>query len=239
MNDLTSIATQTETARTASAPPQGSLAAGPMARAWARVLGRLLKLPLHETRVATRGFSVESAGVVRRLEGIGASFAAGYNPATSCTALEPLLLALQAVPAEDAGFAFEGAAMGLALSDWMTPGRHRFDAFMAGPAQPHEYMAWVGLGWALARLPGAPLPALQCYASINKWLALDGYGFHEGYFDWPRSVRLQRRPKALTGLAACVFDQGLGRSLWFVCGARPAAIEAVISSFASTRQSDL
>ena len=51
------------------------------------------------------------------------------------------------------------------------------------------------------------------------WLALDGYGFHEGYFHWRETVEQQAVPVRLKGYARRGFDQGLGRSLWFVKGA--------------------
>ena len=94
---------------------------------WPRALERLLRLSPDETRVATRGFEVESPQVVERLEGIGASFAHGYNSALCSASLDELMGVLDPLPPADAGFSFEGAAMGLALTDWMTPGRRRFD----------------------------------------------------------------------------------------------------------------
>ncbi len=214
-------------------------AAGTLGRWWSHALGRALRLPLAQTRVATRGFQVDSSVVAQRLEAIGATFALGYNCATRCSRMDELITELQAVAPAERGFAFEGAAMGLALTDWMTPGRRWFAAFVAGPARPHEYMAWVGLGWALARLPLSPVRALSCHQSIHKWLALDGWGFHAGYFHWPRTITLQRRPRSLQGATAQVFDQGLGRSLWFVFGARPIKVVEAIAAFAPARRGDL
>lgn len=212
---------------------------GVAGKLWARALGQLLELELAETLVSTRGFQVDSMPLAHRLEDIGANFASGYNRAIGCSSLEELGLHLDGLAPAQCGFGFEGAAMGLALTDWMTPGRHWFSAFVAGPARHHEYMAWVGLGWALARLPVSPVRSLRAYRSINKWLALDGWGFHEGYFDWRRSVRLQRRARSLAGAQGQVFDQGLGRSLWFVFGAKPQAIAGAIAAFDAPRRGDL
>ena len=223
----------------AGADPPAGRKAGWCTGLWPRALERLLRLSPDETRVATRGFEVESPRVVERLEDIGASFVHGYNSALRSASLDALMGVLAPLPPADAGFAFEGAAMGLALADWMTPGRRRFEAFVAGPALAHEYMAWVGLGWSFARLPVSPVRALRRYRSINKWLALDGYGFHEGYFGWRQSVSRQRRPRSLAGSAARVFDQGLGRSLWFVCGASAAAVARTVEAFAQDRRGDL
>ena len=217
----------------------GTRRTGAIGRLWSRALGRLFRLSIKETHVSTRGFHVDSPQVAQHLEDIGASFAHGYNTAIRSDDLGELASALKRVSAADSGFAFEGAAMGLALTDCMTPGRRWFDVFVAGPARHHEYMVWVGLGWSFARLPVSPLRVLRRYRSINKWLALDGYGFHEGYFGWRQAITRQRRPRSLAGSAARVFDQGLGRSLWFVFGADPAAVARAIEAFDPGRQGDL
>lgn len=223
----------------AAQAPDGPARPSAAARLWSRMLGGMAGLAIEETRVARRGFSVDQPEVRDRLEAIGGHFAWGYNHALRCGSLAELARDLAGYPGASAGFAFEGAAMGLALADWLTPGRRMFDAYIAGPARPHEYMAWVGLGWALARLPVSPERALARHHNLNKWLALDGYGFHEGYFHWPRSVRGQRRPRRLTPEAAQVFDQGLGRSLWFVCGTKPLSVATAIGLFPAPRQPDL
>jgi hypothetical protein len=147
---------------------------------------------------------------------------------------------LNAVEAARRGFAFEGAAMALALLDRLTPWRTtRWQSFMTGPGAPHIYMVHVGVGWALARLPRRLEPALKQFDRLLRWLVVDGYGSHEGYFHWPRSVRAQVVPRQLAGYARRAFDQGLGRSLWFVEGADGERIRSTIRAFPESRQTDL
>jgi enediyne biosynthesis protein E3 len=100
-------------------------------------------------------------------------------------------------------------------------------------------MAHVGYGWALARLPVSTVRALRRLDEPLRWLAMDGYGFHQGYFHWPKYIRGAQAPSRLSGYAARAFDQGLGRSLWFVCGAEPSRIERAIAQFAIRRAPDL
>lgn len=225
-----------DTSRTAiaNAPPAGALG-----RQWSRVLGKVLALSLNETKVATRGFSIESPSIVERIEGVGATFALGYNAAVRSPELDALMPVLAAVPVDACGFAFEGAGMGLAVADFLSPGRRLFEPFVAGPGSHHEYMAWVGFGWSFARLPVSPARVLDRHGSINRWLALDGYGFHQGYFAWPAFVSKQRLPRSLGAHEARVFDQGLGRSLWFVFGANNNRIAGAIAAFDPARQNDL
>jgi hypothetical protein len=102
-------------------------------------------------------------------------------------------------------------------------------------------MLHVGLGWIFARLPlGFTLQRVfNRLDPLLRWLAVDGYGFHEGFFHWEKSLREQAIPKRLTGYARRAFDQGLGRSLWFSQCADPGRISKMIMAFELHRQPDL
>jgi len=72
------------------------------------------------------------------------------------------------------------------------------------------------------------------------WLAFDGWGFHEGFFHWPKYIAAQpRKPAGVQGYAERVFDQGLGRSFWFVNGGNAEMIIRTIEAFPAERKSDL
>lgn len=200
----------------------------------------VLGIPDGATRVSRRGFRVADGVVRDRIEQIGQMFAAGYHAALENDRLEALLPRLEAVAEECRGFAFEGAAMALALLDYLTPWRRdRIQGFLAGPGGAHTYMVHVAVGWAVARLPVSVQRARQRLDPLLGWLVLDGYGFHEGFFHWPRYLGGTRIPGRLKGYERRVFDQGLGRSLWFVDGADAGRIPQTIASFASERHSDL
>lgn len=130
--------------------------------------------------------------------------------------------------------------MALALLDGLLPwGGGRLKSFAAGVGRAHEYMLYVGAGWAFARLGRDPARAPQSLDPLLGWLAADGYGFHEGYFKWPAYVARQQRPRRLKGYALRAFDQGLGRSLWFVRGAEVQKIVETVGTFARERRADL
>jgi hypothetical protein len=138
------------------------------------------------------------------------------------------------------GFAFEGAAMALALRDRLAPWRaSRFASFLAGPGAPHGYMLRVGAGWALARLRRPPLGAPSGDDPLLGWLVADGYGFHEAYFRTQSVVMRHRVPRRVSGYARRVFDQGVGRALWFVNGADPSLIAEAVASFPAPRHPDV
>jgi len=201
---------------------------------------RFLGLSPVEASFAKRGFRAGEEKARRRLEQIGITFLSGYHAALEETGFVSLARRLTTVEAELRGFAFEGAAMGLALLDCFTPWRKdRWCTFTERLAEPHVYMMHVGLGWALARLRRCVTPHLARLDSLLGWLVVDGYGFHEGYFSWPRYVERQAIPVRLHGYERRVFDQGLGRSLWFVKGADVAAVLSAIDAFPFARRDDL
>lgn len=197
-----------------------------------------------ETSFAKRRFRWDSEDVRERLEGVGRCFVHGYNAALADDRPEPLAGRLAEIPDEFRGFSYEGAAMALAILDALTPWRRdhrrgRLAAFLRGPADAHFYIVLIGAGWALARLPLSPRRMLARFDPVQRWLVLDGYGFHQGYFDWPRAIERQEVPRRLSGYALRPFDQGIGRSLWFVEGTGVERIAARIGAFSAARRPDL
>ena len=210
-------------------------------RAWPRTLRRrLFGIAEQETNFERRGFSGGAHGIRERLEQIGSTFIAGYHTALESDAMEGLSSQLERIDLEVRGFAFEGAAMGLALLDWLTPWRRdRIARFLAGAGDAHAYMVHVGIGWAWARLPVNLVRAMTRLDPLLRWLALDGYGFHEGFFHWPRYLNGQTPPRSVLGYGARAFDQGLGRCLWFIKGGEVAQMRPTINNFPAERRSDL
>lgn len=201
---------------------------------------RLLSISLEEATFARRGFHEGEAGARQRLEQIGHTFLQGYHAAIEKDDPQALALRMNTIELELRGFAFEGAAMGWALLDVLTPWkRNRLQALLDGPGAAHVYMVHVGVGWALARLRRRVDRTLTRLDPVLRWLAIDGYGFHEGYFSWRHYVKNKAITDRLSSYAQRVFDQGLGRSLWFVDGADVARIVATVTDFPPSRHADL
>jgi hypothetical protein len=182
-------------------------------------------------------------GVRERLEASGRAFVRGFNEVLVDGDPSRLVARLSRVDLEYQGFAFEGAAMAFTILDHLAPKLDsRLAIYLGGPAQRHTYVAHVGAGWAIARVPWlrfSPEILLSKLDPLLRWLAVDGYGFHEGYFSSTRSIRRCRVPRGLRGYARRAFDHGLGRSLWFVEGADVDRIAIDIEEFAVSRRADL
>jgi len=205
------------------------------------LLRPLLRIADSEIGYVRRGFRGGDPRAVANVEAIGAAFLTGYHTALDAPDVAAAIAGLEAGDRSLCGFRYEGAAMALYLLDRLLPGRRdRFDQLLAGRGGEHVYMAYVGAGWAHARLPFGLRGALARRDPLLRWLMLDGYGFHQGFFHWHSSVEgAQQVPARVRGYARRAFDQGLGRSLWFVEGHEAERIAATIARFAPERRADL
>ncbi len=203
-----------------------------------RLARALFGLSVAEADFEVRGFDCADDTKRRRLEEVGRSFITGYHAQLSHRGTAELTTAIAGVSDEQRGFAVEGAAMAATILDVVWPWRRGRFADLLRHRDEYRYLIYVGAGWAWARLRLDPTRRLRTLDPLLGWLAVDGYGFHEGYFHWRRYAS-GARSRALTGYQQRVFDQGLGRSMWFVFGANPSAIAGAIGALASDRHGDL
>ncbi|MFI2652159.1 DUF1702 family protein [Micromonospora fulviviridis] len=211
------------------------------------MLRRLVLTPeIHNTYVDVRGFHTKSPTARNLLETVGQTFLDGYGEAAQASRVTDVEAALQAMPTRFRGFAYEGAAMGFAVRDGLPFGGGKVADFLTGPGNPHLYMAYVGVGWAMARLPRFRWSRLHAPDPLLRWLVLDGYGFHQAYFRTGRYVIRHYRPERFpwpadddSGYALRVIDQGIGRALWFVGGTDVLQVCRLIEDFPESRRADL
>jgi hypothetical protein len=205
-----------------------------------RVFRNLLRISPAEAKFSRRGFHTGSETARAKLEYIGETFLLGYEAALADDGLWPLSQKLDQIEPEFRGFGFEGAAMALDILDQLQPwGVRRVRQFLSGAGKQHVYMVHVGAGWSLARLRFLQNLRLSHFDPLLRWLVIDGFGFHEGYFHWGRYRDGNSLPRGIHGYGHRAFDQGLGRSLWFVAGADPEYIASAMKRFHESRRKDL
>lgn len=213
-----------------------------------RVLRRRILTPsVSATKLETRGFNEKSPAARELLETIGKSFLTGYAYAAEARTIREAEQRLETIPERFRGFAYEGAGMGFAVLDALPfTGGGRVDGFLAGRGDDHVYMVYVGVGWAMARLPRFRWPDVSAYDPLLRWLVLDGYGFHQAYFRTGRYVHAHFRDPAFPWTADRfrwyanrAVDQGIGRAMWFVGGADAALVATMIDGFPESRRNDL
>lgn len=206
------------------------------------LLNRFLAIPPEATRFSARGFHPGDPSTQEQLEASAATFVHGYHLALASTSNAALASQLELIDLDLRGFAYEGAAMALALLDFCFPWQQRFLAFTQEEGNRHIYMLYVGWGWTMGRVPRKQIKASSRtpYDPLLRWLAYDGYGFHEGFFSWKERLLQQRWPAFLPrGYARRAFDQGLGRGLWFVSCGDISYLHDCIHAFPLSRQPDL
>jgi hypothetical protein len=215
--------------------------------AWQALRRRILTPNLSATQLDVRGFHLKNAAARELLETVGRSFLTGYGHAAYAARAPEAEEQLEEIPQQFRGFAYEGAAMACAIRDAMGLGRpHHVADLLAGRGDRHIYMAYVGVGWAMARLPRMRWSRLHAADPLLSWLVLDGYGFHQAYFKTQQYVREKRREDHFpwpvdgpTWYAAKVIDQGIGRAMWFVAGADAKVAAAMVEGFPAYRHGDL
>jgi enediyne biosynthesis protein E3 len=202
---------------------------------WRTVLG----ISQSEVTFERRRFPGGTPEARQHLEKAGYAFLHGYHAGLDAVPGNGLDRQIDIVHPELRGFVCEGMAMAFAMLDFITPWkRTRLREFLSGAGANHTYMVHVGAGWAVARLRASLDAFLAKSDRMLRWLIADGYGFHQGYFYWRRFVEGREAPK-IKGYAQCAFDQGLGRSIWFVDGADSQRIPSTINAFPAERRADL
>jgi len=214
---------------------------------WRALRRRILTPSMSETSLDERGFHRKNPAAQELLETVGKMFITGYSYAAEAATIEEAVERLEGTPAQFRGFAYEGAAMGFAVLDGLPVGRSDHTArFLAGRGDEHVYTAYVGIGWAMARLPRFRWPKPDGLDPLLRWLVLDGWGFHQAYFHTQRYVDEQFQatdfgwlPDYRGGYPLRAIDQGIGRALWFIEGTAADRVADAIDRFDERRRSDL
>jgi hypothetical protein len=215
---------------------------------WRALRRRVLTPSTKGTKLSVRGFYEKSPETRDMLEQVGAMFLVGYSIAAGARSTEEAEDKLEELPPQFQGFAYEGAGMGFAMRDGLPFGGTWVERFVESRHPGHVYMVYVGVGWAMARLPRFRWARATGGLSdpVLRWLALDGYGFHQAYFHTEKYVRRQYQepdfpwpPGGPASYASRVIDQGIGRATWFVCGADPGRVAQTLNEFPAARRPDL
>jgi len=218
-----------------------------MSSMWRTLRRRILTPGMANADLSVRGFHVKNAAAKELLETVGRSFLRGYSYAAEARVPDEAEERLEKIPRQFRGFAYEGAGMGFAVRDALPFGRgDRNKRFIGGAGSVHDYMIYVGAGWAMARVPRFTWSRIELGDPVLRWLALDGYGFHQAYFHTQKYVHDQYREPNLPWPAHGaswytdhVVDQGIGRAMWFVGGSDPRVVADMIDAFPEERRADL
>lgn len=209
---------------------------------------RLLAAPRPD-RTASSAFGHPASPAREHLDRIPRAVVVGFESALESRTETELVHRIDLLDPALTGFGYEGATMAWTILD-ATTGGTRTRSLLRGPARNHLFLAYIGIGFAMNRLPRVlwrrVLPDLDIppYHPTLSWLAVDGYGFDLAYFTPATYVDATRRPPVWPWLGSPGYfhravDQGIGRALWFVEGADVGRTAATVTRFAPGRRADL
>ena len=141
---------------------------------------------------------------------------------------------------EFSSIAYESASMAIALKSFE---RDTFPnewlLFANGAAAAHWAQVYVGLGWAIAKCNLPFLKAVKKLDSRSYFRIADGCGYYDGSFRHRQTVINQQLPDYLLAAALPMYDQGIGRSIWYTAKTDVHKICSTIETFAPDRHADL
>jgi hypothetical protein len=217
------------------------------------MLGTLRRLVLapspDSVTLAGRGFPGATSPTAGVLDAVPLAVVCGFEWGIEARGVTEIERRLELTDPLLRGFALEGATMATTVLD-ATAGGHRTRDLLRGAGRPHTLLAYIGIGFAMARLPRVRwrkvLPELDLppFHPTMSWLCVDGYGFDLAYFKSRRYVDAQRVPAAYPWAGRPEYfpravDQGVGRALWFIHGGRVDEVARAVARFDTERHADL
>jgi len=143
--------------------------------------------------------------------------------------------------------AYEAASMAIALNDFSTAAHspitiavmQGWKAFLNASENQLTHVH-VGLGWAIAKQQINP----SCFIKNNlhamlQLRVLDGCGYYDGMMRQKQTIKNQVRHSYLDVENFSAYDQGIGRSIWYISKGDPLKVQQLIHSFSVERHADL
>jgi len=148
-------------------------------------------------------------------------------------------LQLDNYDSEFRSIAYESASMCIALEEFKTGNQlDQWFIFLKKHDQ-HATQIHVGLGWALAQNEISPIEFLEKLEPDYRYRVCDGYGYYEGFFRRRKSILNQQQPEWNDTAAVGAYNQGLGRSLWYIHNGEINAAKYALEKFPIERHKDL
>ncbi len=154
--------------------------------------------------------------------------------------MRALIVYLANTEKEFSSIAYESASMAIALKgfeDHTFPDVWLF--FAEGAALAHQAQVYVGLGWAIAKFNFPFLTAVKNLHTQFYFRIADGCGYYDGSFKHRRTIINKELPLYLPIAAMPMYDQGLGRSIWYTEKADIHKMCSKVETFAAGRHADI
>ena len=114
-----------------------------------------------------------------------------------------------------------------------------WSSFCDQHASLHGSQIYVGLGWAMCESAVSEYTFLEELPSVWRWRVLDGYGYYSGLFKRRETIRSQQIPPFISNDDTHAFNQGIGRSLWYLSQGDIERLTRSLNLFEDNRQVDM
>lgn len=136
--------------------------------------------------------------------------------------------------------AYEGAAMAFAEQDLLSANSlTKWNLFYKQSATMYAVQLHVGLGWALAKENKETIPLFNTLNAFMVPRVLDGMGYYDGIFKQRATIKSLKISDRFDISDLKHYDQGVGRSIWYIAAGNPTKCNEIINTFPSERQGDL
>lgn len=201
------------------------------------LMRKFLALDPRRVEFRVRGFDLADKSHEQRLESIGKAFLRGYNLTLSARSFGQFSQAMDQESDLLRGFFVEGGAMGSALVDSLPLRKPMLPRYIERYAGQYPILVHAGVGLTMSKLSWRERGIMAELDPFYRWLAYDGLGYHNMYFEPDKTLTGPKR--VLAGYASRAYDQGAGRGIWFVSGADVGKAATTIAAMDADRRPDL
>ena len=177
--------------------------------------------------------------IASKMENIKTIFQAAQENASKLEDISELVALLQTTETEFLPVAYEGAAMTLALKDFSSGDSILNWKKFLESSKKYACQIYIGMGWAVGQEKRTSLPFLSELNHNMQFRIWDGCGYFDGIFRQRQTIKGQNRQEHIQQKDYQAYDEGIGRSIWYICKGDETKVPEMIQQFSTDRHSDL
>ncbi len=177
--------------------------------------------------------------IAAKMENIKTIFQSAQDNATKQNDIGELIKQLETIDSEFLSVGYEATSMELALKDFQSDESMKSWNTFVTLSKNHAPQVYVGLGWAIAKEKHVDKLFLDALNPEMRFRVWDGCGYFDGIFRQRQVIKNQSRLEYILENDFHSYDQGLGRSLWYICKGDENKIQEMVEAFATERHADL
>lgn len=178
--------------------------------------------------------------VLEKMEKIKILFQESKEQALQTNDIDTLIVSLDKVENEFRSVAYEAAAMAFAEQDLLADDMlTKWNLFCKKSATTYVVQLHVGLGWALAKENKETSAVFNSLDPFMVPRVLDGMGYYDGVFRQRATIKNLKISDKFDSSDLNHYDQGVGRSIWYLAAGNPTKCNEIINTFPSERKADL